>query len=365
MGSSRTQHGQEGELSHRGRLRKMGIGELIEAWEEPMPDEVRALLLDEIKVRGYRIKSLPEPPSSDAATTYAPTFEAQHTGPQCDLAVAEKTIGRGAVAAFIYASLSLLVVSVAVATDSDGALGQWNDPWNFFDVGLFFVLAIGVRRKSRTAAILLAAFLVLVIVLRVVETEGILPLPIGLIFLFFFARAIPGAFVYHRIRRADDPSYGRPSRAAWVVGTLGGLFGLALIGLMILSLLGPPLAVTAGEDLGGDYLRLLRKEGILEEGEQVVLFYSAGLFSILENGNIVTNRRVISYESAGNEFWVASARYDEIFDVVVQENGGAFQDTTFLVTPMEGDAFCLLASTEEDGDELFLQEIRSRISSAR
>jgi len=39
-----------------------------------------------------------------------------------------------------------------------------------------------------------------------------------------------------------------------------------------------------------------REKGILEEGEEVVFFYSTGLLSILEEGNLVTSIRVIRYE---------------------------------------------------------------------
>ena len=50
----------------------MSILELEDAWEEPMPDLVRALLLAEIRRRNYRIESLPRPPPSATHTSLQP-----------------------------------------------------------------------------------------------------------------------------------------------------------------------------------------------------------------------------------------------------------------------------------------------------
>lgn len=47
---------------YRRRFREMELAGLLEAWEESMPDAVRALLRSELEARRYRIQSLPEPP---------------------------------------------------------------------------------------------------------------------------------------------------------------------------------------------------------------------------------------------------------------------------------------------------------------
>lgn len=44
----------------------MSLPELADEWDEPMPDEVRALLLQVLDARGYRIQSLAKAPPSDA-----------------------------------------------------------------------------------------------------------------------------------------------------------------------------------------------------------------------------------------------------------------------------------------------------------
>ncbi len=44
------------------RFATMGTMELTDTWDDPMPDAVRGILLEEISNRGYRVKSLSPPP---------------------------------------------------------------------------------------------------------------------------------------------------------------------------------------------------------------------------------------------------------------------------------------------------------------
>lgn len=55
------------EADARNEFHEMGLADLVDAWEEPMSDAVRALLLAELEERNYRVKSLPGPPPSNAS----------------------------------------------------------------------------------------------------------------------------------------------------------------------------------------------------------------------------------------------------------------------------------------------------------
>lgn len=58
------------------RFRSLDRMDLVEAWENPMPAAAREHLLAEIRRRGYRIKSLPKPPSpEEASVVVAPQIE--------------------------------------------------------------------------------------------------------------------------------------------------------------------------------------------------------------------------------------------------------------------------------------------------
>jgi hypothetical protein len=59
--------------------------------------------------------------------------------------------------------------------------------------------------------------------------------------------------------------------------------------------------------------------------------------------------------------WMASAKFDELEDVVIEESGGIFLDTVLLVTLVDGTSFRLFVSAGNDGDEHFLNELKRRM----
>jgi hypothetical protein len=140
-----------------------------------------------------------------------------------------------------------------------------------------------------------------------------------------------------------------------------GLVGVLVAGLVLVGLTGPSPNVITGEELTQSDLALLRAEGIVEPNERILLFYSAGLFSIREDGNLITDKRVISYTEIENKLWLQSAQFDELKDVSIEESGGFLSDTVLLVTLVDGTSFRLFVSQEKDGDKHFLNELKKRM----
>ena len=274
-----------------------------------------------------------------------------------DIQSAEKAARSGAVAGFIVAGLSAALVTVAVFGEAGGFFENWNSPWSYLDSALVAGLSFGVLRRSRTSAVCLFLFYLLSQILFMVETGAPAGLLATLAFLYFFGRGIQGTFAYHRIYREQNPEPRPARKTMYFVWVPLGLVGVVLAGLMVLGSMGPPLAVVTGEELSPDDLRILLDEDIIEPGETVVLFYSAGLFSVREDGSLLTGTRVISYEEIDDGLWIGSAFFDEIASVSVEEPGGALHDTQVLVTLHNGRSFYLLISTEENGDKRFLKEL--------
>lgn len=280
-----------------------------------------------------------------------------------NLASAEKAIRHGAVAGFIFAGFTLTVVSIAVLGQGTGYFEFWDDPTNVVDVVLIGGLSLGILKRSRAAAISLVAFFILAEIHMFTELgrpsgSGIAS---AVVFLYFFGRAVLGTFAYHRIRREQDPEYRPVRRWMYFVWVPVGLLGVVMTGGLVLIIIGPPTAVVAGDDLSQSDLEFLRAEGIVEPNEQIILFYSAGLFSIREDGNLITNRRVISYEELENQIWIGSPSFDEIKTVSIVEPGSFFVDTIVLITLVGGESFHLYLSTEKDGDKRFLDELNKRM----
>lgn len=279
-----------------------------------------------------------------------------------DLQAAEKAIRQGAWAGFLVTGITLLVVTVAVVADAGGRFKVWNDPWNFIDVALVAGLSFGVWKRSRASAICLFVYFVASKIIIFVETGQASQIVMSVIFLYFFGRAALGAFAWHRIRREQDPEYRPVRKAMYLLWIPGGLAGVIFFGLLTIGLLGPSTAVQTGDQISPDDVALLRAEGIVDGDERIVMLYSAGLFSVREEGNVITDRRVISYEEFEDEIWLMSTAFEDIQAVSVEETGDFLSDTVIMVTPNVGEQYLLFASTENGGDERFVAEIRNRMN---
>ena len=101
------------------------------------------------------------------------------------------------------------------------------------------------------------------------------------------------------------------------------------------------------------------------DDERIDFFYSGGLFSILEDGNLLTADRVISYETVEGELYVASSEYAEVSDFEVAYSTSVLADTVVTITPSSGDEFVLIVSTEDGRDRDFVREFRRRMRQSK
>ena len=129
----------------------------------------------------------------------------------------------------------------------------------------------------------------------------------------------------------------------------------------------PSAEVLAGDKLPNSEVRTLLSEGIIDDNEQVVYFYSAGVSSILEDGNLLTDRRVISYFTNNeNELEMYELFFAEIRNVELVQDGNFLNDSIYKVFSNEGDAWLLLyLSTTSRGDIRFIEALRENIDQSR
>lgn len=156
-----------------------------------------------------------------------------------------------------------------------------------------------------------------------------------------------------------------------------GIILACFFGLVVLALLGIGMAMEAGVIPDTKVLRRSeidaqltdRLHGIVElaEDERIEYFYSAGLFSYEEDGNLLTDRRVISYETWDGEFTLASLPYADIASVEAELSDSEFADGFVYCWPTDADRECvvLLLSDEEDRDDEALAYLERRVAEAR
>ena len=161
----------------------------------------------------------------------------------------------------------------------------------------------------------------------------------------------------NRLHYEVDPAYDRNGRfglgggAVLVVG--GILWSLIFLGTFV-----PETRVIQGHELSDADRQVLIDEGYLLEHETVLYFYSSG-FTIRQEGNLLTDERVVSYEVVGDESYFAAVPYAEIADINVTFSESWLDDTQIVVTTTDGEDIYLIASPEGGGDQDFVRRLRA------
>jgi len=275
----------------------------------------------------------------------------------------------GAIAAFISGGLTTAAVLFAMLTNAKGYLGLWNDPAMFFDIILIFGCAVGMLRYSRSAAIVICVYFILSKIVIGLETGKISGIGMALVFVYYFGRAIQGTFVYHRIQKEQNPDYRSAPKWMYYVGIPSGLLVLLVVGFGILTMTGvfPSTEVSSGSKMRQKDRSLLIETGIVQPKEDIRYFYSDGFLSILEDGNVLTDQRLIRYvRDNTNGLKVYEFMFDEIAQVKLIEQGNAINPSIYEVRSFREDAWVRLSlSTEGGGDVAFIEALRNDIHGTR
>lgn len=139
----------------------------------------------------------------------------------------------------------------------------------------------------------------------------------------------------------------------------------ALIGMSALTETGnlPSDRVLAGADLPGRQYEALLRAGIVSEGELIEYFYSEGLWSVLEGGSILTDRRVIAYETdEDKQLQVYGLFLEDIESVDLVQQGDALTFSIYQVSTLDDENWLhLWLPHEYNDDRTFVRAVRARI----
>jgi uncharacterized protein (DUF983 family) len=142
------------------------------------------------------------------------------------------------------------------------------------------------------------------------------------------------------------------------------LFGSTL-SLVEKSGLKPLPQVVAGDAVPAEHVRALQKAGYVNPNEDVLLFYSNGTVSVLEDGNLLTTDRVVSYAYDFDSTFYASARYGEVVDVFLDTLTAPSSLRPLYIVPRNGEIFYLLLPTFKGQDRGFLRKLEQRWRAVR
>ncbi|WP_286829766.1 MULTISPECIES: hypothetical protein [Kordiimonas] len=263
------------------------------------------------------------------------------------------------IAAMISATITTLVAVAGFFVDEPtGKLAYYLDPWLLIDAACLWVMAYFVRKGSFFTAVILVIYWILSMILAMIEvaTGGLL---INFLFLYYFVNGARGA----RIIRRSTPDKSRNVGLRILLWGAGSVVAIIFSFLLIVGLamelgFAPDTEVQKGAAVPDRIVQTMRENGILTENETVEYFYSAGAFSALEDGNVITDQRVISYwQDDASELQINSTALSDIESVHIDEKGDALNDTIILVYDNEGYSFMLGITTENGGDRRFFERL--------
>ncbi len=132
--------------------------------------------------------------------------------------------------------------------------------------------------------------------------------------------------------------------------------------LVLASSLGfvPRSEVVYGDDLHSSVHSLLVEKNILQEREKIVLYYSSSTFSYLEDGNILTDERVVSYWQDDDKMKVNSIKLNDIEDVEMNSSGSWLEDTVIYVYS-DSEFLTLVAGIYKGKDKEFFERLKKYI----
>lgn len=278
-----------------------------------------------------------------------------------------KATKNGAVAALISAGITAAVTLFAITTAAEGAgfLAVFNDPFNFVDVVLVLICAFGMYKQSRIASVAIFIYFIFAKIFIAIQSGETTGITTGLLWLYFYGKAIQGSFAYHKFEKAENPDYKGITKWTYIIGIPTTLIVLLLATLAITSSVGiiPSIEVLSAKEIKNDDLILLQNEGIISEEDEVEFFYSQGVLSILESGNILTQDRVIYYLTNENdEIELYEIFIEEITDIVLETEGGVIDDSVYKITTDEPERWMrLFLSTENGGDKKFIDALWNKI----
>ncbi|WP_143549367.1 hypothetical protein [Rhodopirellula bahusiensis] len=157
-----------------------------------------------------------------------------------------------------------------------------------------------------------------------------------------------------------QPSYSRP------LLILAGLLSIPLMAIIALfaavgwGLMTGHVAdtkVLPGGKLPPRITKIVSASAGLAQDERILFFYSSAM-TPEGDGNLLTDRRVVSYVADGTDTWCDSIALDEVESVDFIQSDSWLEDSTIVIVSTDGYELTLYASNEGGGDVRFVDAIR-------
>lgn len=190
-----------------------------------------------------------------------------------------------------------------------------------------------------------------------------LPGPFSILSLLVFVPIMPAVRAIGQFNINSESSTHRKST---LKNYLTYLFGGSIVLLLITSVYWEyscPACyrVIAGDKLTEESKKFLRENGLLDQGDEIILIYSAGVYSLHDDGQFLTDSYVVSYEKdEDGSLTGGKTLFEKIHDISVDWSDSFWNETHVTIIDESGYDYLLWLSTEGGGDKKFVEELKVR-----
>ena len=268
---------------------------------------------------------------------------------------------------WVVVAMGVLSLVLAIAQNISQGINAVLTSGLFIDAVVIAIFAVGVYRKSRASITIIFLYYVASKILIFYTSGTINGILIVILMTLFLGQATFSTYKYHSLRKQYEPDYKPTGKLTWWVATPLYVVFCAVVTFSFLfeALDWGPKVVTRASQLSADYRDELLQKDIIDPSERVEIFFSGGLYSLWTLGSVVTSDKVISYETTNDELFVASATYDEIAFVGIEQKGTEESYSHIYIETLEGGYFYLNAPAENRVDELIVNTIKTKMKLAQ
>lgn len=117
--------------------------------------------------------------------------------------------------------------------------------------------------------------------------------------------------------------------------------------------------IVNNESINSRHRQILEKNGVIEKDEEIGMFFSAGIISVLEDGNLFTDDRVVIYQQDDQKkLQTFSLPFENITSIDMNKDDTGHPGFSMIMIQSDsssGKTFGLPVSQENEADEKFFQ----------
>ena len=226
---------------------------------------------------------------------------------------------------------------------------------------MLFLASLAAYNGARTGGVVLLVFFLLTLISdALLGALGVGGFVRGVFYISAAGYMTWKLIMYHRAIR-DTGSTKRGNKVFAIGSVVVALPTIAflLFGASVLHS-GVSTRVLAGTEIPPDQIQWMRDNGFLVAGEEPIFFYSEGLYSIAEGGNLLTTQYVGSWtqvDGEASDFWM---KLGEVCRVEQIAEGSLIAEAKYrLHSAEDNDWLELWLSIENDGHQRFVERLKT------